>query len=170
MVHDTAPRAGADTSSAAPLPLVPTLDEPRSDRVRQHVLDRAFVVIVVADDPGGKAGGEDMAVSVVAPVETLCVLAVEVVHARRELLGRGLDDEVVVRAHEAERVALPVMPSHDHGEQVQEPEPVGVVDEREPAEHGARGDVEDAVRKVAATDSRHSATVDRDRAGLGRGG
>jgi hypothetical protein len=104
-----------------------------------------------------------MAVAVVTPVETLCVLPVEVVHAGGELVGRGLDNEVVVRAHQAERVALPPMPPYDQGEELQEPASVGVVEEREPAEHGTCGDVEDAVRKVAATDTWHSATVDGDR-------
>jgi hypothetical protein len=74
-------------------------------------------VVVVPDHPGGEPGSEDVAVAVVPPIEALCVDAVQVLHPGRELLGRRLDDEVVVRAHQAERVALPAMAPHDHGEE-----------------------------------------------------
>jgi hypothetical protein len=98
------------------LPVRPILDEARANRVRQHVLDRALVVLVVPDHPRSEAGSEDVAVAIVTAIETLGVHAVQVQHPRREALGHRLDDEVVVRAHQAEGVALPVVALDDEGE------------------------------------------------------
>jgi hypothetical protein len=92
---------------------MPVVDEPRAHGVAQDVLDRPLVVLVVADHPAREARSEDVSVPAVAGVEALRVDAVQVLHAGREPLRRRLDDQVVVGAHEAERVALPPVARDD---------------------------------------------------------
>jgi hypothetical protein len=113
-------------------------------------------VVVVADDPGGEPRSEHMAVAVMAPVEALGVDAVQVLHPRGQSLGGRLEDEVVVRAHQAERMAIPPVAPDDEPEQPEEPEAVVVVDEDQASKHAARGHVEDAVGHVAPADARHA--------------
>src|SRR5215217_700502 len=69
-------------AGGAPRPVRPVLDQTGPDRVRQHVLECAAVVLLVADDPRREARSEDVAVAVVPSVEALGVLAVQVLHAR----------------------------------------------------------------------------------------
>jgi hypothetical protein len=118
-------------------------------------------VVVVADHPAGEALAEDVAVPSMARVEALCVDAVQVLHPGRELLDGRLDDEVVVRAHEAERMALPAVAPDHQREQSEEVQAVGIVDEHQPAENAARGDLEDPVGKLSAANPGH--TADRTR-------
>jgi len=49
----------------------------------------------------------------VAPVELLRVEPVEALHPARETLSGGVEDEVVVRAHETKRVYAPDVTSGD---------------------------------------------------------
>jgi hypothetical protein len=50
----------------------------------------------------------------VAPVEPLCIAAVELLKSRGELGDGRLDDEVVVVRHQAKRVQAPaVLPDHE---------------------------------------------------------
>jgi hypothetical protein len=114
-------------------------------------------VVVVPDHPRGEAGSEDVAVAIVATIEPLGVRSVEVLHPRREALGRRLDDEVVMRAHQAEGVALPAVALDDEGEQREEEASVVVVEVDETAKDASRRDLEDAVRQVATPDARHVA-------------
>ena len=119
-------------------------------------------MLVVADHPAGEAVAEDVAVPPMATVEALRIDAVQILHPVREPLDGRLDDEVVVRAHQAERVALPAVAADDEREQAQEVEAVGIVDENQPPEHAKSGDLEDPVRKLAASNAGHFA--DRTRA------
>jgi hypothetical protein len=112
-------------------------------------------VVVVAHNPGGETGSEDVSVAAVAAVETLRVDAVEVLHARREAVGRRLKHEVVVRAHEAERVTVPLVAPNHEREQLEEVDPVGIVDEHQAAKDATRADLEDAVGQVGAPDTGH---------------
>lgn len=114
-------------------------------------------MLVVADDPRREARSEDVPVAVVPPVEALSVLAVEVLHAVGEPLDRRLDDQVVVRAHEAEGVAVPEVALDCDREHAEEAAPVVVVQVDESVPRPARRDVEDSVRKIAAKRSRHAA-------------
>jgi hypothetical protein len=91
------------------------VDEARADRVREHVLDRALVVVVVPNHPRGEAGSEHVAVAIVATIEALGVRAVQILHSRREALRRRLEYEVVMRSHQTERVALPAVATDDEG-------------------------------------------------------
>jgi hypothetical protein len=65
------------------------------------------VVVLVVDDAACEAVAEEVAVTAVTRVEPSRVASVQELHALRELLPRRLDEEVVVRAHEAESVDLP---------------------------------------------------------------
>jgi hypothetical protein len=85
------------------------VDQARPDRVLEDVLDRVGEVVVVLDDPGGKALAEQVAPALVAPVEGLRVDAVEAAHAVGETPEFGLDDQVVVVRHHAEAVDAPVV-------------------------------------------------------------
>ena len=113
-------------------------------------------MVVVADDPGGEPRSEHVAVAVVPPVEALGVDAVQVLHAVRQSLGGRLQDEVVVRAHQAERMAVPPVSPDDEAEQTEEQQAVVIVDEDQAPEDAARGHVEDAVGQLAPADSRHA--------------
>jgi hypothetical protein len=64
----------------------------------------------------------------VSAIERARVLAVEVAHPVREVGEWGLDDEVVVVAHEAARVHFPAVATHDAVQDANERVPVGVVD------------------------------------------
>jgi hypothetical protein len=79
------------------------LDETGTNRVREDVLHGALVVLVIPNRPRGESSPEDVAAAVVALVEALGVSAVQVLHAGREPVGRGLHDQVVMRAREAIR-------------------------------------------------------------------
>jgi hypothetical protein len=95
----------------------------------------------------------------VSLVEALRVDAVEALHAAGEERAGGLDDDVVVRAHQAEGVRPPVATVDDGAEEAQECAAVVVVPVRERAHHRPRGDVVDPVREVASQLSRHRSNV-----------
>ena len=110
---------------------------------------------VVADHPCREAALEEMAAPAVAAVEALGIGRVETVHGVREYVHRCLEDEVVVRVHEAPRVACSSRLPSGRLEEREEVEPIEVVDEERLALHAARGDVVDAfARKVLACDPR----------------
>jgi hypothetical protein len=102
-------------------------------------------MVVVADHPAGESRSEDVAVPAVAAVEALGIDAVQVLHPGRHLLRRRLDDQVVVRVHQAEGMAFPPVPADDEGQQRQEEQAVGLVDEDRSPEDAARRHVQDAV-------------------------
>jgi hypothetical protein len=107
----------------------------------------------VFDDAGGETVAEDVAVALVAVVVVAGVALVEALHAGGEIGLRRLEDEVVVGAHEAERLHVPVE-AFDHVEQDQE-EGAVVVDVAEEGRvgDGASGRVVEAVGQFAAGDS-----------------
>ena len=100
-----------------------------------------------------------MAVAAVAEIEPLRVATVQVLHAARELLLRRLDDQVVVRPHQADRVHAPAVPVDALLEEAHEGVSVGIVAEDERAEDAARRDVEETVRERRAKHARHVPTV-----------
>jgi hypothetical protein len=102
-------------------------------------------VLVVADHPAGESLAEDVTVPLMTCVEALCIDAVQVLHSGRELLDGRLHDEVVMRAHEAERMAFPPVAANDERQQRQEEQAVGLVDEDHSPEDAARRHVQDAV-------------------------
>jgi hypothetical protein len=92
-------------------------------------------------------------------VEALGVDAVQPLHAGGEVGLRAVDDEVVVRPHEAVRMAVPAVAVDRLREDFEEEDAVGVVQEQHLAEHGVRRDVEQAVRERGAENPRHAPTV-----------
>src|SRR5947209_7332134 len=84
-----------------------------------------------------------MAPPPVSPVERLRMDAVQDLHASGELLPARVDDEVIVVAHQAERVAAPVEPDDDVCEECEEEPPVVVVEEDRNPAGPARADVKD---------------------------
>jgi hypothetical protein len=105
-------------------------------------------------------GGEPLFVQVTLPpvpeVEALRIEAIESVHAERQALARRLDEEVIVRPHQAPRVKSPAEHLDDLGEQHPECFPVVVVDVDVRAADAARRYVEEAVLwKTAARSAWH---------------
>jgi hypothetical protein len=116
-------------------------------------------VRLVADGPRAEAAFEDMSAAPVAMVEELGIAAVQVLHSFGQVRCRCLDDEVVVRAHEAVRVHLPVELVGGHREQVEEVHSVDVGDEDRNVADAVRRHVEDPVRKASSQYSRHLAST-----------
>ena len=88
------------------------------------------------------------------------MVSVEQLHACGELLASGLDDDVVVVAHQAERVAPPVVGDDGRGEKHEEEATVLVVEEDRDLARAARADVEDPpLGELGARSARHDATV-----------
>jgi hypothetical protein len=134
-------------------------DEAGRDRVLADVLERGAEVLVGVDHPGREAPAPEVAVTAVAEVEPLRIATVQVLHPARELLLRRLDDEVVVRPHQADRVHSPAVPVDALLEEAREGVAVSIVAENERAEHAARRDVEETVRERRAKHARHVSTV-----------
>jgi hypothetical protein len=99
------------------------------------------------------------------------VVAVEELHPGGELLASRLDDEVVVVAHQTERVATPLVLQDGNAEQEQEEASVVVLEEdRDPA-GTARADVKDPVGgQLGAGHASHGAKVVAARADRARCG
>ena len=79
-------------------------------------------------------------------VELLGVQPVEVLQAGGQIRDARVDDQVVVRAHQAEREDVPVEELDAVEQEVQEPATVVVVTEDERALDAASPDVEEPVR------------------------
>jgi hypothetical protein len=118
-------------------------------------------VLVVADHPDREAPSKDVAMAAVTHVEALGVDAVQILHARRQALDRRLDHEVIVRAHQTVRVAMPAVASGDQGEKRDEETSIDGVEVDRAREHAAGRHVEDPVGQVGAANSGHAATVAR---------
>jgi hypothetical protein len=116
-------------------------------------------VFLRAHDPGGEAVAEEVAAAAVAAVEALGVDAVQPAHARGQVGAAGVDDEVVVVAHQAERVCDPGEASDRPREDGEEEPPIVVVAEDPASVHAAAVDVVGAVRKLRPCDPRHRPTV-----------
>jgi hypothetical protein len=116
-------------------------------------------VLFVVDHPGVEAVAEDVPAAVMSSVEELRVDAVEAVQASRERRTGGLDDEMVVRPHEAERVAAPSVPFDCFREQAQERDAVRVVAEERLAVDGACRHVVDPVGERPTKRSGHVPNV-----------
>ena len=69
-----------------------------------HVPDRFGQVLVGRDRFGPEAAAEQRAIEAVTGIESLRIAGPEMVHRRRQVSLRAVDDEVVVVAHEAVRV------------------------------------------------------------------
>jgi hypothetical protein len=104
-------------------------------------------VVVVPDHPAAEAIAEEVSRPAVALVELLGVRAVQDLHAGRQRVEVGLDDQVVVIAHQAERVEVPAEPAHHDPEQEEEVAAVLVVAVDPRPVDAAGGDVVVAARR-----------------------
>jgi len=112
-------------------------------------------VVLVFDDPGREAVGEQVSETAVAFVELLRVAAVQQLEPAREPLPRRVEDEVVVRRHEAEGVDRPVEPVDAAPEVREEVTAVGVVLEDGAARGAARDHMEVPVGERRAENASH---------------
>jgi hypothetical protein len=94
--------------------------------------------------------------ALVALVERLRVAALEALKASRELGLRAVQDEVVVRRHQAEGVQRPPVPLDARPNVCQKGAPIAVVPEDRAAVDSAGGDVEVAIGKRGAQDTGHA--------------
>jgi hypothetical protein len=116
-------------------------------------------VLVALDDPRGIPVTEEMAFPTMALVESEGVDAVEPVDAARELLDIGMQDEVVVRGHQAEGVDRPPESVDAVGEETEEVQTVGVVPKDRATVHAPRRHVKDAVRELRPQLPRHASKL-----------
>jgi hypothetical protein len=140
---------------ATPGPFVRIVAEAGGRGVGEDVRDRALEVRFVLEHACVEAGAEEVAVAAVAAVEALRVDAVQPLDAVGQVGAGGIDDEVVVRAHEAEGVAAPAVALDRLGQELEEQDAVVVVAEQELREHRMGGDVEVPVGQQGAEHARH---------------
>jgi hypothetical protein len=150
---------------AAPAPFFGRFAEPGADRILEDVGDRCVEVILVVDDPGRVAVAEQMSLALVPSVEALRVDAVEAVDAAGHQLNGRLEQQVVVRAHEAVSDAAPAEAADALPEQLEELQPVLVVNEDERVLDSVRRDVKEAVGEVGSKPACHAPTVARSNRG-----
>jgi hypothetical protein len=143
-------------AAVRPRPLVDRIAEPGADGVLDDVAAGGVQVALVLDRPRREAVCEEVPEAPVALVERLRVAALEPLNAPRELGLGAVQDDVVVRRHEAERVQRPAVSLGARPHVGQERAPVVVVPENRAAVHAATGDVEVAVRKRGSENARHA--------------
>jgi hypothetical protein len=104
-----------------------------------------------------------MATPAMALVEASRVTAVELTHAGRERRYGGLDDEVVVRRHQAPSVKCPAPSAPDADEATDERRSIEVIDDEHLVGGAApRVSVEEAIAQDVARSARHRRTVARE--------
>ncbi|HVM17976.1 MAG TPA: hypothetical protein VM290_10385 [Gaiellaceae bacterium] len=135
------------------------LAEAGADGVVEDVVDGAGQLLLGLDDAAGEAVAPQVSPAAVRAVEALRVDAVQALHPEGELLAGAFDDEVVVVAHQAERLHRPATALDDLEEDPEELAAVVVRQEDEALLDAPRGDVEVAVREERPKLPRHSATV-----------
>src|SRR5207342_2887717 len=84
-----------------PGPVLCALAQARLDGVGLNVRDRLLEVFLVADGVGRVALAEDVALVVASCVVALRVTAVEPMHQTTQVPARALEQEVVMRVHQA---------------------------------------------------------------------
>jgi hypothetical protein len=98
------------------------------ERIVDDVVDRRRVLLVRFDHLRPVPAAEDVILPVVALVEGARVASVEVAHPVCEVRYRGLDEEVVVVAHQAAHVSPPAVTPFDPAQDVEEDDPVSIVE------------------------------------------
>jgi hypothetical protein len=96
-------------AAVRPPPLVDRVAESRADGVLDDVAAYGVQVALVLDCPRREAVCKEVSEAPVPLVEGLRVAALETLEAARELGLGAVQDEVVVRGHEAERVQRPAV-------------------------------------------------------------
>jgi hypothetical protein len=134
-------------------------NEAGRDGVLQDVLQRSLQMLIGFDQSRREALAEDVVAASVERVEGAGVLAVEIAHPGGEIRLRGLDDEVVVVAHQAAGVEAPAVPPRHAAQLVEEDAPVVVVHEAQLLVVPTRRHVVPGAGGEVAAGSRHPATV-----------
>ncbi len=142
----------------APGPVAPVTADAGPDRILEDVVHSGVEVWFVLDEPSAEALLVEVPFAPVPSVEPLRVQAQETVHAGRDLLSRRLDQEVIVRAHQAPGVHSPVEHLNGLCQQLEEVLAVDVVEVEVDAADAAGRHVKAAVlRKKRARSARHVA-------------
>jgi hypothetical protein len=102
-------------------------------------------MVAVRDGDAREASAEEVSAAFMTPVEPLGVASVQHLHACGEVRLRRLHDQVIVRAHEAVRLAAPVVGSDRRPEKVEELDSVARLSIDERAGRALGRDVEDSV-------------------------
>jgi hypothetical protein len=92
------------------------------------VFQGRLVLLLRLDQLRPVAPAEKMVLAAVLLVEGACIAAVQIPHARVEVRGRGLHNEVVVVSHQAARVQAPAVAPFDASEEVEEDDAVFAVE------------------------------------------
>jgi hypothetical protein len=140
-----------------PRPLSDGVGETGAHGVLHDITAGGEQVALPVDRLRGEAVGEQMAEATVALVEGLRVAALEALDAAGQLGLGAVEDEVVVRRHQAERVHRPAEAFRAGADVCEEEAPVVVVAEDRAAVHAARHHVEVPVRKRGSRHARHPA-------------
>jgi hypothetical protein len=111
-----------------PVPLVETAGEAVVGRIVDDVFQGCLVLLLRLDELRPVATAEEMVLAAVLLVEGARVAAVQVPHARAEVRGRGLHDQVVVVSHQAARVQAPPVAPFDASQEVEEDDAVFAVE------------------------------------------
>jgi hypothetical protein len=143
----------------APRPVFAARDETGAHRVVEDVLACVLVMLLVADDPGGEPLAEERSLAPEPGVVLAGIVALDPLHGRREVFDPGVDECVVVRAHQAVDMEPEAPSPHALGEQRDEGPVVVSVAEQPGFVDGIRRQVEAAVRQLAAADSGHASTL-----------
>lgn len=138
-----------------PAPGSDGVGETCSNGVLDDVAAYGAEVTLVVDHARCETAGEERSEAAVPSVERLRVTAEELLEPAGELGLGALDDEVVVRRHEAQRVHRPAEPRGAVVQEHEEEPAIAVVAEDRASGDSTRHDVEVAVGKAAAQNARH---------------
>jgi hypothetical protein len=120
-------------------------------------------VVLVLDGLRREAVAEEVSPAGVSGVVGLCVAAVQQSHPVREVRSGAVDEQVVVRPHEAEAENTPVVATDDEREQRQKRAAVGVVEVQRSLRDRASDGVIDPVGKIRSRGTGHRADGSRRR-------
>jgi hypothetical protein len=99
------------------------------ERVVHDVVDRCLVLVVRLDHFRPVAVAEDVVLPLMAFVEGAGVGAVQIPHPIGKVREWGLDQEVIVIAHQAAHVSEPAVAPLDPAQNVEEDDPVSIVED-----------------------------------------
>jgi len=97
------------------------------ERIVDDVVDRRFVLLVRLDHLRPVSVAENVVLALVPLVEGTGIAAVQVPHPFGEVRQGSLDEEVVVVPHQAAHVSTPPVAPFDPAQDVEEDDPVSVV-------------------------------------------
>jgi hypothetical protein len=120
-----------------PGPVSDRIGESRADRILDYVAASGDEVVLAVDRPGGEAACEEWAEAVVTMVERLRVAAEQALQPAGEPGLGAVDDEVVMRGHQAQRVHRPAVALGAAEDQPEKPAAIVVVAEDRAAVHAA---------------------------------